>query len=163
MSPLVFIPLVYLTAVVQTWFVPRWQAFEAAPNLLVLIAFLWLTQTPSRRGLLMAALAGLASDLNAPTPLGLGVATFATAAYAVVWLRQKVSLDGFAAPLGVVWFAAAGVTLWQGIFIRYSGAAVVGWSVLIQRSALVGLYTMIVALPILVFSLRYRAARQQFA
>ena len=71
MSPLFFIPLVYLAALVQTWFVPRWQAFEAAPNLLVLIAFLWLTQTPSRRGLLMAALAGLTSDLNAPTPLGL--------------------------------------------------------------------------------------------
>jgi rod shape-determining protein MreD len=163
MSTLYFIPLVYLAAVVQTWFAPRWLAFEAGPNLLVLAAFLWLTQSPSRRGILKAALAGLISDLNSPTPLGLGMATFAGAAYGVVWLRQRISLDGFAAQTGVVWFAATSITLWQGIFIKFWGKSSVVWIEVAQRSALVGLYTVMVALPILIFLFWRRAPQKQFA
>jgi rod shape-determining protein MreD len=162
MSLIFFIPLVYLVAVVQTWFAPRWEAFGAAPNLLVLAAFVWLTQSASRRGLLLAAVAGLVSDLNSPTPLGLGMATFACAAYGVVWLRKRISLDGFAAQLGVVWFAAASITLWQGLLIKCWGIASIASSVLVQRSALAGLYTMVVAVPILVFVFWRRTPQEQF-
>jgi cell shape-determining protein MreD len=163
MSPLFFIPLIYFAAIVQTWFAARWEAFDAGPNLLVLAAFLWLTQSLTRRGLLMAALAGLVSDLNSPTPLGLGMAIFGCAAYCVVWIRLRISLDGFATQLGVVWFAATSITLWQGIFIKCWGMSSVAWSMLVQRSALVGLYTMIVAVPILIFLFWRTSPRKQFA
>jgi cell shape-determining protein MreD len=164
MSSFLFIPVLYLVAVLQTWFASRWDAFGVGPNLLVLIGFLWLTQSGSRRGLLVAALAGLVSDLNAPTPLGLGlgVALFSGMAYGVIELRRRISLDGFPAQLGVVWFAAASITLWQGVFFKFFGHAPVAWSGLMQRSALVGLYTMCVAIPILIFVFWRRTPRLQF-
>ncbi len=162
MLPLFFIPLVYLAAVIQTWFAPRWELLDAAPNLLALVAFVWLTQLPSRRGILMAALAGLVSDLNATTPPGLGMAVFACAAYGTVWIRQRISLDGFIAQLSTVWFAAAGITLLQGLFIKFSGAGVVPWNLLVQRSAMVALYTMIVAIPFLTFVFWRTNPRKQF-
>ena len=163
MSPLLFIPLIYVAAVVQTWFSPSWQVLEAVPNLLALVTFLWLPQVPSRRGLLMAALAGLISDLNSPLTLGVSMGAFACAAYSVVWLRQRISLDSFAAQLGVVWFGAAAVTLCQGVFIKCSGAAPAPIHLLIERSALVGLYTMIVAVPISIFFFVRRSSQRQFA
>jgi rod shape-determining protein MreD len=163
MSPILFIPLIYVAAVVQTWFSPSWQVLEAVPNLLALVAFLWLPQCPSRRGLLMAALAGLVSDLNSSLALGVGMGAFACVAYSVVWLRQRISLDSFGAQLGVVWFGAAAVTFCQGVFIKWSGAAPVPIHLLVERSALVGLYTMIVAVPISIFFLVRRSSEPQFA
>jgi rod shape-determining protein MreD len=162
MLPLFFIPLVYLAAVVQTWCVPRWEVLDAAPNLLALVAFAWLTQSPSRRGILMAALAGLVSDLNSTTPPGLGMGIYACMAYATVWIRQQISLDGFIAQLGTVWFTAAGITLMQGLFIKFSGSGVVPWNLLVQRSAMVALYTMMVAIPFLTFVFWRTNPRKQF-
>jgi cell shape-determining protein MreD len=163
MSSILFIPMLYLAAVAQTWFASRWDAFGVGPNLLVLAGFLWLTQTSSRRGLLVAALAGLVSDLNSPLPLGFNLALFASVAYAVIWLRRLVNLDGFAAPLGIVWFAATGITLWQGLFLKFFEHMSTGWGVLIERSALVGLYTMCVAAPMLIFVFWRRRPQNRFA
>ncbi|HZZ28659.1 MAG TPA: rod shape-determining protein MreD [Pirellulales bacterium] len=162
MSSFLFIPMLYLAAVLQTWFAIRWDALGVGPNLLVLVGFSWLTQAGSRRGLLVAALAGLVSDLNSPMPLGWAVALFAGFAYGVVWLRQRICLDSFPAQLGVVWSAAAGITLAQGLLSMWSAQAPATWSMLVQRSALVGLYTMCVAIPILVFVFWRRDPQKQF-
>ncbi|HTQ40511.1 MAG TPA: rod shape-determining protein MreD [Pirellulales bacterium] len=162
MTSLLFIPVMYMAAVLQTSFATRWDAFGVGPNLLVLGGFLWLTQTGSRRGLLVAALAGLVSDLNSPAPLGLGLALFAAVAYSVIWLRRRLNLDGFPAQLSVVWFAATTITLWQGALIKCLGQSPAAWSALIERSALVGLYTMCTALPILVFAFWRRTPQEQF-
>jgi rod shape-determining protein MreD len=162
MFPLIFIPLVYVAVVVQTWYAPRWEVLDATPNLLALVAFVWLTQLPSRRGILMAALAGLISDLNVSTPPGLGMGIFACVAYGTVWIRQRISLDGFVAQLATVWFAAASVTLLHGLFIKFSGVGAVPWNLLVQRSAMVALYTMIVAIPFLTFVFWRTNPRKQF-
>jgi rod shape-determining protein MreD len=161
MSLLFFTVLFYAAAVLQSWAAMR-DAALAGPNWLVLAAFLWLCQLPSRRALLLAGLAGLMCDLNSSLPLGLNTAVFTSVAYVVVWLRQRMRLDGLAAQLGVIWFAAAGITLVQGIFVKYFAAGAVTFDGLIECSSLAGLYTMLVATPILVIASWRRIARESF-
>ncbi len=112
----------------------------------------------------MAALAGLISDLNVSTPPAWEWAFLPVWLYGTVWIRQRISLDGFVAQLATVWFAAASVTLLHGLFmfIKFSGAGAVPWNLLVQRSAMVALYTMIVAIPFLTFVFWRTNPRKQF-
>ncbi len=142
------IPIVYLAAVLQTWLSGRWEVSGAAPDLFVLIAIVWLTISSRGNALLVVALIGLAGDLSAPTPLGIGVALFAIVGYSISWLRQRLVLDHFAARVVCVWFAATTITLLEGWLRRFAGIAILPIPTLFERGMLVGLYTAAIAFPV---------------
>jgi rod shape-determining protein MreD len=148
MSPALLLPFVYLAAVLETWLAPRWEVSGAGPDLMVLVAFTWLTCSTGRSAILVAAMAGLASDLGSSAPLGLGMAVFALVGYCGVWLRRRLVLDHFPAQLGMLWFAAGATTLLQGFILHLIGQSTLPMRTLFERGALVGLYTAALAIPI---------------
>jgi rod shape-determining protein MreD len=148
MSPAFLLPLVYVAAVLETWLAPRWEVSGAGPDLMVLVAFTWIACSTGCSAILVAAMVGLASDLGSSTPLGLGMAVFALVGYCAVWLRRRLMLDHFPARLGMIWFAATATTLLQGFVLRLIGQSTLPMRPLIERGALVGLYTAALAIPI---------------
>ena len=148
MSPAFLLSLVYLAAVLETWLAPRWEVSGAGPDLMVLVAFTWLACSTSRGAILVVAIVGLASDLGSSAPLGLGMAVFALVGYCAVWLRRRLMLDHFLARLGMIWFAATATTLLQGVVLRLIGQSTLPLRTLIERGALVGLYTAALAIPV---------------
>ncbi len=97
MSPAALIPLIYLAAVLESWLLPHWEVAGAGPDLLVLVAFVWLTMSASRSAIVVVAIVGLVNDLNSAAPLGIGMGVFAVVGYCAVWLRRRLVLDHFPA------------------------------------------------------------------
>ena len=71
MRLLLLLPLVYVTAVLQTSLGDALRVGRVAPDLLGLLAVVWLLVTPGRRAFLVAGLIGLVADLISPGQLGL--------------------------------------------------------------------------------------------
>jgi cell shape-determining protein MreD len=113
------------------------------------VAFAWLANARGRYAFLVAALVGLASDLSSSAPLGIGMTTFAVMGYAVIFLRQNLHLEGAVARLGIVWLGTTSICLLQGVALRLMGNLALPWATLIERAALVGLYTTGLAIPLL--------------
>jgi rod shape-determining protein MreD len=143
------IPLIYVAAVLQSALGPRWEIAGAAPNLLIVVALVWLTVSLNRHALAIVAAIGLVSDLNSPGPMGMDMALFAMAGYTALWLRQRLMIDHFPGRLSVIWLAATFITLLEGIVLRFMAASPLALRLVFERSLLVGLYTMAVAIPVL--------------
>lgn len=150
---LVFLAVcVYLAAVVETTVTSRWEIRGATPDLLVMMAFIWLTARSQRRSLLPVALVGLASDLGSATPLGLGLATFALAGYAVVRLKPRLDTHRIGWRLLVIWSAATSVALVQAISLIWLAESREPLKLLVERCFITGLYTVGVAAPLLMIA-----------
>ena len=149
MSPLFLIPLIYLASILQIGLAPYWQIAGAGPDLLALIAALWAMKSTPWHALAAAAAIGLAGDLNSTAPLGIGVALYAVVAYGVIWWRRQVKLDRLPAQIAVVWTGVTAITLFDLIAGRCLGQSIPSLHVAIERTAVVGLYTTMIAVPIL--------------
>lgn len=149
MTTLALLLATYVAALLDSTFVTRWQVGSVGPDLFALVAFVWLAGTQSRWAVLVAAAIGLASDLNSPAPLGIGMGAFAVCACAAVYLRQNLRLDGPIARLGIVWFGAAGTCLLQAIVLRIMGQIALSPGAMAQHASLVGLYNTLLAVPAL--------------
>jgi rod shape-determining protein MreD len=151
-SPVRFFALlgfVYLAAVLETSLVDVMRIGPIAPDLLALAAIVWVLTVPGRWTFLAAGAIGLLSDLAAPGHLGVGMAWMLLVGYAVGRLRMGRNLDALPWQLPVAW---AAVTVWAaavGLTGRILGDLPLPWSVILTRSAEVGLYTAGVALPVL--------------
>ncbi len=147
MSPLFLIPLFYLAAVLQTWLTARIGG--AVPDLVALVAICWLTTSAGRRGGLVMALAGVVCELNSNGPFGIAVAVFFVVGQAMIWLRGRVSLDGFFGQCCLAWIGATSIPIALAVSARFAGATAIAWRILVQQSVLVGLYTFVLAIPVL--------------
>lgn len=149
MSLLILAISVYIAAILETSLANRWELRGATPDLLAMVAFIWLTAKSHRQGLLPVALIGLASDLGSAAPLGLGMATLTCVGYGVVRLKPRLDTDHFYLRLATIWFAATTAALVQGIGLHFLGEAQTQWQLLIERCAITGLYTAGIAFPLL--------------
>jgi rod shape-determining protein MreD len=149
MSSLLIIPILYIAAVLDTCLAARWQVHGIAPDLVALVAFIYLYSSRGRYAFLIGALAGFASDLNSTSPLGLGMAAFALVAYGVVLLRQNLHLDGAIARLIIVGVGVTATCLLQSATLRCIGRIALPWQSLVEHAVLVGIYTAAVAIPLL--------------
>jgi rod shape-determining protein MreD len=153
MSTIALIPVVYLAAVLETWLAAHWSLpGGTSPDLLLLVGSLWLATSARARSesVLVAAAIGLAHDLNAGGPLGAGLASYALAAYAMIWLARKLDLDRVGGQLLMVWLIATGAMLVAGVVERFSAQSSLTWRFAIQHGILAGALTTGLALPILV-------------
>jgi rod shape-determining protein MreD len=159
MSLLLLIPAVYLVAVLETSLAPWIEVQHVVPDLFALLAVLWLLRPGRQRGLVAAAAVGLACDLTAAGPLGIGMATFALAAYAIRRFRSRLDPNFLLMQLGVVWLAVTAIALVEGALWRLTSETALSWPTLAVRGASVGIYTAAIGLPLLMLLNRFRGSR----
>lgn len=145
--------IVYLAAVAETSLVDVMRAGDVTPDLLALVAVVWLLTVAGPRAFLVAGAVVLVGDLIAPGRPGVGMAWMLLVGYGVTRLRVRFqgATDGrgFMWQVPCVWVA---VTVWAaavGLTGRLLGDVALPWSTLLTRAAGVGVYTAGVALPVL--------------
>ncbi|MEE8450503.1 MAG: hypothetical protein V3R99_01275 [Thermoguttaceae bacterium] len=149
MRYLLLLPIVYVAAVLETSAVDLIGVGRVAPDLLAMVAIIWLMIVPTPRAFLVAGGIVLVGDLIAPGRPGVGMAWMLLIGYAITRLQQHVKMDHLAVQVIVLW---AAVTLWAsavGFTGRLTGHVVSPWSTLFVHTAGVGIYTAGVSLPVL--------------
>ena len=146
---LLLVPIVYLAAVVDTSLADRLQVGHVAPDLLALVAVVWLLVAGSPWGFLAVAAIGLAGDLISPGRVGLGMASFLLVGYAVTRLRGRVALESLAGQVAVVLAAVTLVGLAVATGRWLLGETAEALPALLARAMGVGLYTAGVSVPLL--------------
>jgi rod shape-determining protein MreD len=139
----------YLVAALDTAFAPAWAVGPATPDLLALTAVLWIISPGRPRAFWPAALVGLFADLQSPGRLGVGLACFAIAAYALAGLRPRLVAAAPWTKAAAVALVVAAIALACGILRRLLGEIDLSALALLVRGVSVGVYTGAVAVPIL--------------
>jgi len=149
MRLVLLLAIVYTTAVLETSLADAIRVGHVTPDLLALVAVIWLLLIPGRRTFLAAGLIGLAADLISPGRVGLGVASFLVVGYALTRLRTKFRLDHLVWQVPAVYAATTvlAVSLATGRWLL--GETAVPLSTLLARAVGVGIYTTGVSLPLL--------------
>lgn len=141
--------IAYLAAVAETTLAGGLEVRDVTPSLIALAALGWQLVAAGPYAFLGAGLIALVGDLLAPGRVGAGAAAMLLLAYAVGRLQSRVRIEHYLVQAAVVMIA---VSLWaaaSGLLRSVLGDAASGvWSVL-RQSALVGVYTAAVALPVL--------------
>ncbi len=89
MQYVLLLPILYLAAALETSLGGVVRVGRATPDLLALVAVVWLLTVGGPRGFLVAGAIGLVGDLIAPGRVGLGMASFLLVGYALSRLRTK--------------------------------------------------------------------------
>ena len=149
MRVLLLVSLIYVTAVLETSLADVLRVGDVAPDLLAMLAIIWVLLVPGSRTFLAAGAIGLAGDLISPGRIGLGMACFLLVGYGVGRLRSRFNWNHFIWQVPVVWLGvtllAAALAAGQLMFKE----ATLPPSALAIRAAGVGIYTAGVSLPIL--------------
>ena len=145
--------VVYLAAVAETSLVDVIRIGDVTPDLLALVAVVWLLTAAGARAFLVAGAVALVGDLIAPGHIGVGMAWMLVVGYGVIQLRAR--FQGATNGRGFMWQVPclwAAVTVWAaavGLTGRLLGDVWLPWSTLLWRAAGVGIYTAAVGLPVL--------------
>jgi len=143
------LPILYAAAVLETSLADVLQVGHVAPDLLAMIAIVWVLLAAGPRAFLIAGAIGLLADLIAPGRVGPGLACYLLVGYAVGRLRTRFLPDH---PVGQV------ATVWVAVSVLASGLAIGRWllgetslapGLLLGRAVGVGVYTAGVSLPVL--------------
>ncbi len=149
MHIVILIPIVYLAAVAETALGDVMRVGEATPDLIALVAVVWLLTAAGPRAFLIAGGVALLGDLIAPGRLGVGMAWMLAVGYGVSWLRTRLNSDHLVVQVPI---ACAALIAWAaGVAItgRLLGDVALPLSTLLTRAAATGLYTAAVAVPAL--------------
>jgi rod shape-determining protein MreD len=149
MRLLLLLPLVYVTAVLQTALGDILRVGHVTPDLLGLLAVVWLLVTPGRRAFLVAGLIGLVADLISPGRLGLATGSLLLIGYALTQLRGKLGFDHFAWQLLAVWLATTALALSLAAGTWLLAEPSLPLTTLLARAFGVGAYTTGVGVPVL--------------
>ncbi|MFH1264815.1 MAG: rod shape-determining protein MreD [Planctomycetota bacterium] len=148
MRPTLLLLIVYVTAVLETSLADAVRVGHVAPDLLALLAVVYVLSTPGRRAFLVAGAIGLAADLVSPGRPGLGVACFLLVGYALTRLRTKFPLDLLAGQVLAVGLGTTLLSTGLATGAWLFGEATVSLPTLLVRAFGVGLYTAGVSLPL---------------
>jgi len=143
------VPILYLVAVVETSLGDLLRIGTVEPDLLALLAVVWLLRWPGPWAFLVAGLIGLAEDLLAPGRLGLGLGSFLLIGYALALLRTRFRLGLLVLQVAAVLVAVCTLTTIQAVGHWLLGTVSVSLPTLLARAASVGLYTAGLSLPVL--------------
>jgi rod shape-determining protein MreD len=149
MRILLLAAVVYLAAVVETSLGDVMRVGRVTPDLLALVAVVYVLAARSPTAFLAAGAIALAGDLIAPGRLGVGAAWMLVVGYALGRLRHHVPLDHFAAQMPVVGLAVACWATGVAVTSKLLGDLPLDWSAIAVRTAGAGLYTAGVAIPVL--------------
>lgn len=146
---LLLIPIVYAAAVVDTSLGEVVQIGRVAPDMLALVAMVWLLVAGRPREFLVAGAVGLFGDLISPGRVGLGMACYLAVGYAVVRLRGRALLEPLLGQIAVVWLSVTAIAASMALGHWLLGEAPGPLPALLARSCGVGAYTAAVAIPLL--------------
>ena len=149
MRLLLLIAILYGAAVFETSLADVIRVGHVAPDLMALLAVIWLLLTPGRRTFLVAGAIGLAADMIAPGRVGVGTACFLLIGFALTRLRAKLDVEHLVWQVPVVSVSvtmlAAGLATGRWV----SGETAIPLSTLLVRAVGVGVYTTGVSVPLL--------------
>ncbi len=142
-------PILYVTAVLETSLGDVIRVGHVTPDLLALLAVLWVLLSSGRWAFLAAGLIGLFGDLIAPGRPGPGMASFLLVGYALTRLREKFKPDHLVwqVPTVCVAVTVSAVCLAAGRWLLGETSAAL--STLLLRAVGVGVYTSGISLPVL--------------
>jgi len=149
MRYLLLIITVYLAAVIDTTVVDAVRVGHLTPDLLSMVALIWLLTASGPGAFLAAGVIGLLGDLVGPGPAGLGMAGMLLIGYAVMRLRARFLLENLPAQLAVIWIGGTVFTLLLATGHWTSGATCQPRFALLGRALGAGFYTAGVSLPVL--------------
>jgi rod shape-determining protein MreD len=149
MNSLVYLLCVYAVAVLDSQLSSAWEIAGVRPDLFALAAFVWLMSPSHNHGLFSIAVVGLMSDLSRSTPIGIGIASFAVAAFGLSELQRRVRLDVIPLRASAIGFAAGSIALMQSVVLRLMNEIPNSWTQLVVQSSLTGIYTAAVGVPLL--------------
>jgi len=86
--------------------------------------------------------------LNSAESLGVEMALYAVIAYGVIWWRRRVRLERLPAQIAAVWTGVTAISISEFVANRCLGQSVPPLATAIERIAIVGLYTAMIAVPI---------------
>ena len=139
----------YLAPALDAAVTPHFELAGAAPQLMLLAGFFWIAIYRGRQACLGAALAGLVADISGTGRLGICFGLLTATALALHASGRRVPLDRPVGQMVLVSIGtAAGVLLIS--CIGPSPAIVeIDWLPLARWAAITGIYTAIVAWPLL--------------
>jgi len=149
MQRLSILPLVYAAAVLQTSLADAISVGHVTPDLMALLAVIWILVTTGRRAFLVAGAIGLVADLISPGHLGVGMASFLLVGYGLARLRTKLAIEHLVGQVFCVGAATTVLVTTQAIGSWLSGDTAVPLATLLVRALGVGLYTAGVSVPLL--------------
>jgi rod shape-determining protein MreD len=149
MRLLLLVPILYVTAVAETSLVDLLRVGAVEPDLLALLAVVWLLLAPGPWTFLAAGAMGLVQDLLAPGRVGVGLASFLLVGYAVSRLRTQVRLEPLGLQLITVLVAVSTLAVVQALGHWLLSPAAAPLATLLPRAIGVGVYTAGVSLPVL--------------
>ena len=145
---LILLLIVYAAAVVQTSLSAVWQVGHVAPDLLALVAVVWLLRAAGPESFLVAGGVGLAADLIGPGSLGVSLASFLLVGYAVARLRRKSAPQRLPWQVMAVCAAVTVLAACRAMGHWLLGEVSLSPPAILSRAAGVGLYTAGVSLPL---------------
>jgi len=167
MRHLILTIAVYLAAVLQTSLIDGLRIGRLTPDLVALVAMVWVLTATRPGAFLVAGGIGLVGDLLGPGRIGLGMAGLLLAGYGIEQLKTRFFLEGLPARVATV-----GVAVSLYALALATGHVALGtvegplW-ILWARAAGVGLYTGAISLPVLMvvgwIHEPHRARRQRLA
>ena len=149
MQYVLLLPILYLAAALETSLGGVVRVGRATPDLLALVAVVWLLTVGGPRGFLVAGAIGLVGDLIAPGRVGLGMASFLLVGYVLSRLHTKLPLDHLVVRVAIVFAAVTLTTLGTGCGRWLTGEPALPATMLFARAVGVGVYTAGVSLPVL--------------
>ncbi|MEN6497203.1 MAG: hypothetical protein ABFD16_23145 [Thermoguttaceae bacterium] len=149
MRLLFLVPLLYLTAVIQTSLVDLLRIGQVEPDMLALLAVTWLLLVPGPWAFLVAGAIGLAEDLLAVGPTGLGLASFLVVGYGLWRLRTRFRLESLGLQVLVVLLGVSALTSMQAVGHRLLNPSSATFATLQLQALGAGLYTAAVSIPVL--------------
>jgi len=146
---LLFLPLAYLAAVLDTTLGSVWSVGTIAPDALEVLAFAWVVVERRRFGLLVAGAVGLLADLLASGRVGPGMSSFFLAALLLSALQRRWQPRHPLVQAGLIAPVAALSTLATRGVSELPSVATMELAGRTSHALGVGLYTAAVAVPVL--------------
>jgi rod shape-determining protein MreD len=138
---------VYAIAVVESSCADALCIGHVGPDLMALMAVMWVLWNPSPRAFVAAGFIGLASDLFSPGRLGTATATFLVMGYLLVRLKGKFPVQKVVWQIPAVSIAVGLSAATLGLACWLFGETSTELDTLLVRAAGVGIYTGGMALP----------------
>ena len=163
MRYLLLVPIIYAAAVLQTSLAGVLCIGHVGPDLMALLAVIWLLTDSQPRAFVAAGAIGLVGDLIASGRVGLGMACFLLVGYALGRLRARLPADHLVGRVTIVLVAVSLTSLGIGTAGWLLGDPSPGLREIVARSVGVGIYTAGASLPVLMIlgwiSEPYRVSR----
>ena len=146
------IPIVYLAAVAETALGDVMRVGDVTPDLIALVAIVWLLTAAGPRAFLIAGGIALLGDLIAPGRLGVGMAWMLAVGYGVTWLRSQMKSDHLGVQVPIACTALIAWAVGVAITGRLLGDVTLPLLFFLNGSAATDLYTAAIAVPVLMIA-----------